>query len=186
MPDGPTPSNPLPPARLVPIQRPTSDRQIRELHRAPEAVARWILGNHFDGAESLTGSPRNQDGTYNLRELTRWATARHKANPRRVRAPDATDMSIECDGDGMGALHRKRLLEGRRIELQLVELERQVVPMQFVDDFFDLVDDRLRQLAADLTERFGAEAKTLAHETIDDMNASAAKWRHNSLTRSAS
>ena len=78
------------------------------------------------------GLPRAIKGRYDVIAAAKWIIGRHleQRKSKRRRALPA--------GDG-STLDRKRILESKKLELQLLEMEKQVAPVAMVDEFLGLV-----------------------------------------------
>lgn len=161
----------------------TAEEQIQTMHRLKRGAVAWLLGHKSPAALVANAAPdlrRNLDGkTYDAREVMRY----HVENRRRRsdRPGDRDRIAKQNDPEQMVldglALERKRVLEARKLEIQILELERQVFPIAVADEFFATIVARLKSLGDSLQRQHGREALGLLNEAIDDMTRTVSNWR---------
>lgn len=159
-----------------PQRRLTGDQQITEMMVLTQKAAAWLLG--YSAPVMLSNNlsvPRSPDGSYNARDLTKYHAEDRLR--RKDRPGDRDRIGMAEAAEGGGALELKRLLEARKIQLQLLEMEKTVVPVKQVDEFFSALSARLRAFGDVLQRNYGAESVVLLNEALDDVDQTVMRWQ---------
>ena len=146
--------------------------QIESLKSLTPAAASWLLG--YRSTTSLRTSatlPRNEDGTYDAAALLAWKIAEVTRNKAEATAVVPTDDALEY----------KRRLEAKKLEIQLLELEKLVVPTAMVQNFTELLMSRIRSLGEVLQRQYGRDALLMLNETIEDLESTIGRWEPNQV-----
>ncbi len=110
-----------------------------------------------------------------LAKTAKWIIERQrlqleeKTQARRSSGADAVD------GDGT-ILDYKRRLESKKLELQLLEAEKQVISVQHVRDFLILVASRVKDLGNTLQSQYGRDALLCLNEAVADLEQTVKRW----------
>ncbi|MDA0661043.1 MAG: hypothetical protein O3C60_19745 [Planctomycetota bacterium] len=139
---------------------------VAQLERIPPRAAAWLLG--YRSTSSLQTSPtlpRNEDGSFNAAKLVAW---REEEVHRR------TKLTLPVENS---ALEYKRRLEAKKLEIQLLEMEKSIISVEVTDQFFSLLTGRLRDLGELLQRQYGRDALALLNEALDDIEATIQRWR---------
>lgn len=100
--------------------------------------------------------PRNEDGSYDARELLLWKV-------EQTQVAELEDVDVDSPG-----LERYRLAKAQLAELELAERRGQVVKVDAAKDVLTRWADVLRRLAATMKQQFGREAEEHVFDAIDD------------------
>ncbi|MDA0661102.1 MAG: hypothetical protein O3C60_20055 [Planctomycetota bacterium] len=145
--------------------------QIESLKSLTPAAAAWLM--NYRSTTSLRTSatlPRNEDGTYDAAALLAWKIAEVTRNKAEAAATIPDD-----------ALEYKRRLEAKKLEIQLLELEKLVVPTAMVQNFTELLMSRIRSLGEVLQRQYGRDALLMLNETIEDLESTIGRWEPNQV-----
>ncbi len=75
------------------------------------------------------------------------------------------------------ALEYKRRLEAKKLEIQLMAMDKTIISVATADEFFSLLTARLRDLGELLQRQYGRDALGLLNEALDDIEATIQRWR---------
>lgn len=125
----------------------------------------WLLSMRtISSMDNRTDIPRNPDNTYNARDVV----AHVMDLERRKKLHPTTDED--------SALEAKRRLEAQKIQLQILEMRKKVVPVSQTTDLFNCFTSRMRQLGETLQRQYGPDALALLNEAILDAERNVGRW----------
>lgn len=133
----------------------------------------WLLG--LASIRSLSDNmsiPRNEDKTYNAQDVLRYAAEDRR---RRKDRPGDQDRIAANSGDA-SPLDFKRSLEAQKLQLEILKLEKQLVPVSETAEFFGEMCSRLRRFGEVLQRDYGPQALVLLNELLGGMESHIDRW----------
>lgn len=165
---------------LIDIPTLSVHQQIGVMQRLNLQTVAWLLG--LTSARTLTQNmrlERNQDGTVDARKVLEYATTlryRRTDRPGDVARMQREQVEVEVDASTIGALDHKRMLEAQKIELEILRMQKELVPVDQTVEFFGELSARLRSFGETLQRDFGPNALLLLNELLTGMEAHVERW----------
>lgn len=142
----------------------TQDEQIEVMRSLGAKATAWLTGvGHETSIRGNTSIPRNEDGvTYNAKEVCRYMVEERR---RRKREQGEVD-----------ALEAKRRLEAEKLTLDILRIQKRLVPVEETQEFFGELLQNMRSFGEVLQRDYGSEALLLLNELLAGMEANVDRW----------
>lgn len=163
---------------MPPRTPPLDERFPRRLLQREIAAAVGVSAN----AVRAWDCPRNEDGSYDLREVIAWrvadAVARESGPPKGAPVPtgDPEIDALMAAGEGSPALERWRLARAAQEEIKLEQMKQEVLPVDMVRNAYARIAATLRDTGDRLQRLFGAEPFDVFTEGLDEAESIMEKW----------